>query len=187
MIAMKAFITIVAVVLLAFVGIGFALSSEWSAERTRRVEATPEEVFAYVGDLSRWDGWSSIAQVEGELQGDPAAPGATYSWDDRNWGEGQLRLTEVVPGRAVAYEVGVEGGSIRTSGRITVQPRGAGSEITWSESGDLGWNPLLSYFALGMDRMQGEELEKGLDRLQALLEGRELPEVPTTAGPTGPR
>ncbi len=183
MIAMKAFITVVAVALLGFVGIGFALSSEWSAERTRQMEATPEEVFSYVGDLSRWEGWSSIAQVEGEIVGDPTAAGTTYSWDDRNWGEGELRLTEVVPGRVVAYEVIVDGG-LSTAGRIAVEPRsgGAESEVTWAESGDFGWNPLLSYFALGMERMQGSELQKGLDRLQALVEGRELP---APAGPPG--
>ena len=37
----------------------------------------------------------------------------------------------------------------------------------------MGWNPLLAYFALGMERMQGEELQKALDRLVIALEGRE--------------
>ena len=168
---MKLFISGTALVLLLFLGVGFALSGEWSTERTRTVEAPPARVYQEVGDLRRWEGWSSVAQVEGTLAGDPTRPGATLSWDDRNWGEGALEITGLEEDREVRYQVAVEGGSIRTRGVIRLAPSGAGTEITWEESGNMGWNPLLAYFALGMERMQGQELEKGLDRLEALVEG----------------
>jgi hypothetical protein len=60
---------------------------------------------------------------------------------------------------------------METRGRIQLVEGAEGTTLTWREEGDFGWNPLLSYFALGMERMQGEELDKALDRLQKLVEG----------------
>jgi hypothetical protein len=40
--------------------------------------------------------------------------------------------------------------------------------VTWREEGDLGWNPLMGYWALSMNRAQSQELAKGLDRLRSV-------------------
>lgn len=169
--AMKAFISVLALVLVSFVVIGLALPGSWSAERTRLVAAPLGDVFPYLEDLTLWQEWSSMRQVEGTLSDPPRGTGATLAWDDPQWGAGEFRITDVTPGREVRYQVAVEDGSIRTEGRIRVSQRDGATEIEWREEGDLGWNPLLAWFALGMERMQGAELQKALDRLQALLEG----------------
>lgn len=170
--ALKGFISFLALGLLAFVGVGLLLSSSWSTERTRIVAASTDEVYPWVESLERWLEWSAMGQVEGILSDPARGPGATLSWDDPQWGAGVFRITEAIQGRELAYEVEVEDGSIRTRGRIRLAPApGDGTEIRWREEGDLGWNPLLAYFALGMERMQGDELDKSLDRLQAILEG----------------
>lgn len=169
--AMKAFISVLALILVGFVVIGFALPGSWSAERTRLVRAPVEDVFPYLEDLTRWQAWSSMAQVEGTLSDPPRGAGATLTWDDPQWGDGEFRITEVSPLREVRYRVAVEDGSIRTEGWLRVSAWDGGTEIAWREEGDVGWNPLMAWFALGMERMQGAELEKALDRLQALLEG----------------
>lgn len=171
----KAFISVIGLGLLAFVVVGFILPGDWSTSRTRTVSAPPDVVFAYLTDLQRWTEWSTLGDIDGTLSDPSSGAGASLSWDDPVWGDGVLRLTEVTSTREVSYEVGVEDGSIQTRGRISVSGSGNGATVTWEESGDMGWNPLLSYFALGMERMQGQELEKNLDRLQALAEGRELP------------
>lgn len=169
--ALKGFISVLALLLLGFVGIGLALPGEWSAERSRVVAAPVSRVFPYLEDVALWREWSSMGQVEGVVSDPSAGEGASLTWDDPQWGSGEFRIVGVTPGREVRYQVLVEDGDIRTDGVISVTVAGEDTEITWREEGDLGWNPLLSWFALGMDRMQGEELQKALDRLQALLEG----------------
>jgi hypothetical protein len=171
----KLFISVIGLALLAFVVIGFLLPGDWSTVRTRTVDASPDSVFAQVSDLRRWTVWSTLSEVEGVFSDPSSGAGAVVSWEDEIWGDGELRLTSVIPGREVSYEVGVEGGSILTRGRITISGSGGGASVRWEESGDMGWNPFIAYFALGMERMQGQELEKQLDRLEALVEGRELP------------
>jgi hypothetical protein len=167
---MKGFITLVALALLVFVGVGFLLSGEWSAQRERQLSVPPEAVRPFLVDLARWPEWSSVGQVEGELSSPSAGVGATMSWDDPQWGQGVVTLTEVGPDE-VAYEVRVEDGSLRTRGRIHLTPREGGTRVVWLEEGDFGWNPLLSWFALGMDRIQGAELEKSLDALSEAVGG----------------
>ena len=169
--ALKGFIGLMAFLLLAFIAGGFALPGSWSTERSRILRVPVEEVFPHLENLTLWREWSSMAQVEGTLSEPAAGVGASFAWDDPQWGEGVFRITAVTPLREVRYEVGVEDGSIQTSGHFTLRAGTAGTEVTWREEGDFGWNPLLAYFALGMDRMQGQELEKGLDRLEAILAG----------------
>jgi uncharacterized protein YndB with AHSA1/START domain len=169
---LKGFISVLALGLVAFVVVGLLLPSSWSTERTRTLAAPPDQVFPWLEDLARWREWSAMGQVEGILSDPSRGAGATLEWDDPQWGAGTFRITEVAPDRRVLYEVEVEDGSIRTRGSIHVSPGDSGgTDIRWREEGDLGWNPLLAYFALGMERMQGDELDKSMDRLQALLEG----------------
>jgi hypothetical protein len=163
---MKLFITGVAGVLVAFLVVGLILPGDWAAERERLISAPPGAVAPLVTDLARWPEWSAMGQVEGELSDPSSGAGATLSWDDPQWGQGVFTLTAVEE-NAVAYEVRVEDGSLRTRGRLTFTPEGGGTRVVWREEGDFGRNPLLAWFALGMDRLQGTELEKGLDALAA--------------------
>lgn len=173
--AIKLFISGVALLLIAFLGIGFLLPGEWSAERQRVVGAPPDEIRPLLEDLALWPQWSPMGQVEGELSTPSSGVGATLSWDDPQWGQGEFTLTEAGPD-GVGYDVRVEDGSLRTRGRIGLTPEDGGTRITWREEGDFGWNPLLSWFALGMERIQGTELEKSLDSLEERFGGGNTPE-----------
>jgi uncharacterized protein YndB with AHSA1/START domain len=169
---LKGFISAVALGLLAFVGVGFALDGTWRVTRTVELDAPPEQVFPYVNELEGWDRWTPWDHVEATPSGPPAGPGAARHWDDPQWGQGEWTLTESDPPHRVAYEVRVEGGSLRTQGEIRLTRLGsARTRVEWTESGDFGWNPFLGYMALGMDRMQGREMEKNLATLRSVVEG----------------
>lgn len=165
----KFFITAVAVALLLFVAFGLVLDGEWEVERSRVVELSPEEIYDELISIEGWATWGSLGTVEGERAGPDTGPGASVHWDDAEWGEGEWTLTEAEPARSVDYEVRVEGGSLVTRGHLELTAVPEGTRIEWRESGDFGWNPFLAFMALGMDRMQGTEMEKSLDRLQSHL------------------
>ena len=78
-------------------------------------------------------------------------------------------ILESVAGERVRYRVEVEGGSMITEGTIDLERLADGTEgtrVTWRETGDFGWNPILGYVARAMDRLQGREMEVGLERLR---------------------
>lgn len=172
----KVFISALALLLLVVVGVGFALPGTWQASQSRELGAALDEVFGYVSTVDGWSQWTPMPFVGGERSGPAQGAGATLSWDDPQWGEGSWTLTAVEPPRSMRYEVSVEGGSLRTWGEVTLAPAAdGGTLIEWQERGDFGWNPLLSFMALGMSRMQGEEMSKSLDALEALLSAESAP------------
>ncbi len=162
-------ISIIALLLLGFVIGGFVLPGTWETERDVTIRAAPEAVFDYLDSVEGWASWAPLAEVEGTRSGPARGPGATLRWDDDEWGQGEWRITETTPQRRVAYEVLVEDGALVTEGQVTLTPVTEGTRLAWTERGDFGWNPVLAYMALGMERLQGREMEKSLATLAELL------------------
>lgn len=162
-----------------FVLVGILLPGTVEVARTADIEAPPEAVFLLLNDLEAWAEWTPWGEVESRLEGPAWGVGARRVWDDPVLGSGSLTLVESRPPPAtpdlglpgIVYQVEVDEGAIRFEGTITVEPRSGGSLVTWSERADLGWNPLLGWTALGMERSQGRQLQDALDRLKARMEG----------------
>jgi hypothetical protein len=168
---LKGFIVATTFFLLIFLSVGFVLSGEWRAERTVSIAAPAEVVWPMIADLRRWDDWAPLGEVEGIFPGATTGPGAVREWDDPAWGYGSVTIRELQEGRRLAYDVRVEGG-LQTAGTLLLEASGAAeTRVTWREEGDFGWNPLLSWFAWGMEARQGAQLERGLQQLRALAEG----------------
>lgn len=169
---LAALATLLALVL----GVGLALPGTWSAERERVIEAQPDSVFAHLDVLQRWARWSPWPDVEITRSGPPRGEGATMAWDDPFAGAGTFSIVESSRPDRLAYRVQVEGGSMVTRGVFRLSPEPGGTRVRWREEGDFGWNPLMGYAALTMHRVQGEELERGLARLAAVVETGALPD-----------
>ena len=174
---MKWVISTLAGVLLVVVGVGFALPGTWQATSSRTLPLAAVDVYPYLASVEGWSRWTPMPFVEGDVSGPFEGPGARLRWDDPQWGQGEWALTEADPPRSMSYEVAVEQGSLRTWGRVELADAPQGTRITWTERGDFGWNPLLSWMALGMERMQGSEMQKSLDELERVLSNRALDPV----------
>jgi len=159
-----------AVLLLAFLLIGYLLPSDWEASASRVVPASADAVMPYLDAPEGWREWTPWPENGVSRQGPDHGAGATLSWDDPDLGSGSFTLETVAPDR-VTYTVDVGAGSIIAHGTVTLTAEDGGVRIDWREEGDLGRNPLMGYWALSMDRAQGEEMAKGLERLEGLLTG----------------
>ena len=158
-----------ATLLLAFLAIGYLLPADWEAEASVLLPVSAERVFELLDSPEGWQRWTAWPD-SGLVRAGPAhGPGAMMAWRDQELGSGSFRIVESVPAQRVAYEVQVGEGSMRADGTITLASEREGVRITWRETGDLGRNPLMGYWALSMDRAQSAELVKSLDRLAALL------------------
>lgn len=161
---------LLALTLLALIAVSVFLPSTWRVSRETLIRGDAQEVFRLVADLQEWDRWTHWPDLEGLEAGPESGAGARRSWDDPSYGDGVLTITAIQPPTAVAYTVLVEAGSIRIEGLFSFFPEPGGTRVHWVEEGDFGWNPLLRYMALGIDRMQGTELERALDRLKSIVE-----------------
>jgi hypothetical protein len=134
------------------------------------VRASPEAVFGYLDSPEGWRSWTPWPDSGLSAAGPLSGTGAALTWDDPELGSGRWELVDVRPPRRVAYAVEVEGGAMLTHGTVSILPSTSddGVLVTWRESGDLGRNPLMGFWAFFMSRAQTTELEKGLERLDEL-------------------
>ena len=57
-----------------------------------------------------------------------------------------------------------------SSGKLELTPAGSNTNVTWTNAGDLGGNPVVRYFGLVMDSMVGKDFRAGLNNLKTLAE-----------------
>lgn len=174
-----------AILLFTFLIVGFILPSEWVAEAEARVDASPAEAFTFLDSPEGWRQWTTWPDSGLDRSGPERGAGARIAWSDRELGSGSFTIAETRGEEFVRYAVEVAGAGnsvLRTDGTVELTPDGDGVRVRWRETGDLGSNPLMGYWALSMERMQSEEMAKGLDRLGALLAAQSSP----TGGSDGP-
>ena len=156
-------------ILIAMLLLGVLLPATWEAEASALLNASPSAAFSYLDSPSGWRSWTMWPDSGVELRGPERGAGSGFAWDDRGLGSGVFTIVEVRRPDVVRYRVEVGGGSMFTDGSLELVPEGTGTRIRWHETGDLGRNPLMGYWALSMDRAQSGELVKGLERLAALV------------------
>ncbi len=157
-----------ATVLVLFLGVGWLLPGTWSAERSAVLSAPPAAVFPWVDSPSGWQRWTPWPDSGVVREGPERGAGARLAWNDEELGDGSFEIVEARPDSLVRYRVVVQEGEMYTDGTMRLSRDGAGTRIQWREEGDFGRNPLMGYWARFMERAQGRELEKALDRLGAL-------------------
>lgn len=160
-------LTLIALVVLAAL-VGFAMGSRWQVAVSAPVAAPPREVIAYVADLHTWPQWS--------VWNTQHFPGSTFSYrgTSRNVGAEQVwemgpkttvwRLLEVEPDE-LRYRRQTNDGPVR-DGCFQAERASDGTRLTWTVSGETGWNPfdrLIAWFY--SDRVRSQ-LQAGLQGIQ---------------------
>jgi hypothetical protein len=167
-----------------FLLVGWLLPQSWEAEASTHIPAPAAAVYPLLDSPEGWRRWTPWPETGVERTGPTRGPGATLSWDDPELGAGSFAIVSGTEDARVDYAVRVEEGTMRTDGSLSLTPEAGGVRVEWREEGDLGWNPLMGYWALSLSRAQSEELEKGLERLRALV--AEAPAPDASAVPDAP-
>ena len=163
----------VAVVMIVLLVLGFVLPTEWSASAEARIEVGPDVLLEYVDSPEGWRRWTAWPDSGLVRSGPDRGRGARIAWSDRELGSGSFTIAEVGNGPRVEYAVEVEGAAntvLTTTGTISFESDAGATRVRWTESGDLGRNPLMGYWAMAMERAQSTEMTKSLDRLAAVVD-----------------
>ncbi len=167
------FLFLAMLVLVLLVG-GMLLSPKFVVQRSVKVAAPADKVYALVADPRQWKGWSVWNQRDPNMQitysGPPSGAGAVWAWTSKTEGDGKMSFTTVEPGKRVAYDLYFPDFGTTSSGDFTFEPLTNGTRVTWVMNGDMGRNPLFRWMALFADGMVGQDFEAGLNGLKALAE-----------------
>lgn len=141
--------------------------------RSVDVDAPPDVAFALLTDLDRIPEWATIAVDTRDVSSQPPRVGCTFKQTLRILGrelDSEWRITELEPGRRVAYEASAEGrGSLRM--RQSVTPRGKGSTIELEADYTLPEGFLAGVVELAAERLIEQEADRSLAKLRELLDG----------------
>jgi hypothetical protein len=170
--ALKIALWVVAVLLVVVFGGGMLLSPKWEVTRSRVIAAKPEAIHAYVGDLAKWPQWSPFDHEDPAMViecGQPSAGvGARRSWRSESMGNGSQTIVTSDPAKGLKLLLEIEGFP-SFDVEFAYEPSAGGTNVTWTDRGDAGGNPINRWFAVMMGPMLGSTFEKGLADLDAAV------------------
>ena len=162
------------VIVAALVAVGFMMPSAYRVERTARMEASPDRVYAMIADPREWKRWSVWNRRDPDMKitysGPPSGAGAAWAWESKSEGTGNMTFTKAESNRRIEYALAFPSMGTASRGALTLVPDGQGSLVAWSNEGDVGANPLYRLFVPFMDGMVGGDFSAGLANLKALVE-----------------
>jgi hypothetical protein len=166
----------IAVIILALVVVVAMQPSEFRIVRTATMSAPASDAFVQVNDFHNWQAWSPWAKLDSAMkqtyEGAPAGTGAIYSWVGNNKvGEGRMTLTESHPSDLIRIKLEfLKPFKATNTAEFTFKPDGNQTVVTWSMSGRK--NFMLKAFGLvmSMDKMVGDDFEKGLASMKSVVE-----------------
>jgi Polyketide cyclase / dehydrase and lipid transport len=165
---------IVGVILLLLI-VAFLLPRHWSVERSIVIAAPPAAIYPLVANMkSGWPQWSSFDFEDPEIRYSYSGPdegvGAIRSWTSPHMGDGTQRIVKADPATGVEFRLEMAKTGMALTGQLAFEPTGGQTKVTWTDSGEVGFNPIHRFFAAFLDRMMGGTFEKSLATLKQKAE-----------------
>ena len=150
---------------------------QFRVERSLRIEAPPERVFALIEDLKGFNTWNPYVRKDPAMKqryGDVTrGPGAFYAWESKEVGVGSMKITEVQAPTRVTIALDFEQPfTAHNTAEFTLSPDGGATQVTWAMHGPANFMSKLMGVFFDMDRMVGTDFEAGLVNLKTAAEAR---------------
>lgn len=145
-------------------------------QRSLRIAAPREALFAYVSDLHNFDAWSPWALLDPTMRkthsGAPSGVGASYEWQGNNKvGQGRMEIVEAVaPERLLIKLDFLKPFEAHNMAEYLLVERDGETEFTWAMYGPNNFLSKLMGLFFSMDKMVGGQFEQGLRALKAEAE-----------------
>ncbi len=154
------------------------LDNSYEVTRTKVMKAPIQVVYDNVSDYKNWPSWSpwlekdTLTQLTyGEIT---SGKGASYSWksDNKNVGEGSMETIDATSFESINQRMkSITPWESQSDIYWAFSPVDDGTEVTWGMKGTLGFGEkAYMVFKGGMDKMIGPDYEKGLSKLDSVLQ-----------------
>jgi hypothetical protein len=166
----------VALVLLLLFILAARRPDTFVVRRSIDIKAPADAIFGLINDFREWPKWSPWEKLDPNLQrthsGAEAGRGAVYEWTgDKKVGAGRMEITDSVPHARVDIKLSFLK-PIRADNRtlFTITPVDGASHVLWEMTGNNNLMFKLMGLLMNMDKMVGNDFEKGLAAMKAEAE-----------------
>jgi polyketide cyclase/dehydrase/lipid transport protein len=145
-------------------------------ERSQRIRANADAVFARIDDLREFNTWNPFAAADPSTKivycGPSRGTGAAYEWDSTGrGGKGRMTVVESQTARKVVMRLEfLKPFTATNTAEFSLVSEGPVTNITWAMTGTCGFIHKLCGLVFNSDKMVGGEFAKGLASLKHLLE-----------------
>jgi uncharacterized protein YndB with AHSA1/START domain len=153
-----------------------ARPANFRVERSAVIDAPSEAVFALLNDFHQWGKWSPYEKRDPNMKrtyhGPPAGAGSVYAWaGNAQIGEGRMTITESTPRERIAIRIEFfKPWKATNAVEFALTPIGNGVSIRWAMTGQKNFMCKAFSLFMSMDRMIGDDYEKGLAELKRQAE-----------------
>jgi len=167
---------VVAVVVLAVLGIAATKPDAFHIERSATLSAPAEAVFPHLEDFKRWGGWSPYEKVDPNLKrtfsGPQRGPGSTYAYEGTQIGAGRMTILESRPNEQLTIKLEfLKPFESTSTATFILKPLADGTQVTWAMDGENTFMGKVMSVLVDMDEMIGKDFAAGLANLNQLTEG----------------
>lgn len=161
---------------------GFAIfvamrPSHMHIERSITMKAPVESAYAQVADFHDWAAWSPWDKLDPAMtktySGPTSGEGAHYAWTgNKEVGEGEMTIKRATPDERIDIELIFKKPFAATNSTAFIFKRGAGDDttVTWSMDGENNFMAKTAGVFMDMDKMVGDDFDKGLAALKTAAE-----------------
>jgi hypothetical protein len=145
-------------------------------ERSIRIKAAPEKIFAFIDDFHRWTAWSPWEKLDPAMKrehsGAASGKDAMYAWEGNGKvGKGSMQIVESVPHSKILVQLHfLKPMDTRSTAEFTLRPDGDTTDVNWAMYGPQPYLSKLMGLFFNMDKMIGKDFESGLAALKSVAE-----------------
>ena len=167
---------VVAIVIAAILAYAATKPGTFSVQRSARIKAPPDKLYAIVNDFHRWTDWSPWEKLDPLMtrthSGAASGTGAVYEWrGNGKVGAGRMEIRQTVPASSVVIQLDfIKPFEGHNTTEFTFMPQGDATEVSWSMRGPTPFVSKLMQVFVNLDTMIGKDFEAGLANLKALAE-----------------
>jgi hypothetical protein len=171
----KKILAVLAVAILGFVAFVATRPAEFVITRKATIAAPPAVIFPYVNDFHGWKKWSPWDALDPKMtttfEGPASGPGAIYAWKGNDQvGEGRMTIIDSKPNDFVSIKLEFLKPFEATNTTTLTFVAGPSTEVTWKMEGKNNFMSKAAGVFMNMDKMIGNDFEKGLATLKSLAE-----------------
>ena len=156
-------------------------SDSVTIQRSAYITAAPSAIFPLINDLRAHTSWSPFNQdpnMKRTYSGPSKGVGSALDFDDRKAGTGRIEITDASqPTQVIFRLVMTKPMNCDNVIKISLTPRGNGTDVSWSMSGRAPFLAKLMGTVMDCEGMCGGMFDKGLATLKTLTENGPAREV----------
>ncbi len=173
---LKIILIVIALLVAIVIVLAVLKPDTFRVERSTRIKASPDKVFALINDFNRWGSWSPWEKMDPAMQrtfsGAPSGKGSVYEWKGNSKvGEGRMEILESAPSTRITIKLDfLKPFEAHNVADFTLEPQGGETAVTWTMQGPASFVVKIMHVFMDMDRMVGKDFEAGLANMKAVAE-----------------